>query len=277
MPKQRYNNLLNDFLSSNFDKPAPHYMNGNNNRIANYNKEILIQILPMVGLLRKEFLKHETSSPMLRYIWTEIILLSFFRKRDRDILRSLHIEPVHNDVLHAVAKFHINQSIIRWGGDCSFFLTSKYTRFSNTFPKRHSPKTSGQLKELYQHYHELLHGELGFLIHQTATNLWRYPTCSPNLHICVFLGNGCDSFCTVCQKTWKKNRGEWGNRRKAEPICSCQSFWHTTWICWKRSRMPTFQIFLRITSRMVDSRAKIYTTSMENLYTAHWICHYKSW
>lgn len=69
----------------------------------------IINRLTLINRVQRSFLNHEPSSPILRTLWTEIIFLSYFRQKDREYLRTLHKDPIHDNSLHAITKFLMYQ------------------------------------------------------------------------------------------------------------------------------------------------------------------------
>lgn len=110
--------------------------------------------------LAQEFMEHETSSPILITIWTEFIFLSFFRSKERDYLRHLHIDSVNDKFLHTLAKYHIHHSKLRDGDHWIGGLKYDSIRLSTALTRIHyySPK----LTQFHNHYSHLIMGKFVF-------------------------------------------------------------------------------------------------------------------
>lgn len=114
---------------------------------------------PLIIHLPKQFIEISPNSDILPLLWTEMILLSFFREKDRNHLRSFHLDCVHNKFLHALANFHIYYSELRCGSHWIGGLKTYPTSLSDELGKIPIHLESAKLTELYQHYNELLHGK----------------------------------------------------------------------------------------------------------------------
>lgn len=113
--------------------------------------------IPLLSYLPKAFINQTPDSPITKWIWTEIIYLSFYRQRDRDHLYELHTNPIHHSFLNAVSRFHIYQSQIgrRWNWIGGISLSS--SSLSNELISIREEVS--ELSELYQHHANLITGQ----------------------------------------------------------------------------------------------------------------------
>lgn len=149
--------------------------------------------LPLVDFLKDEFFMYKDNERMINILWTEMMFLSFFRKTDREYLRALHLGSNHDDFLTRICGFHL-RNLVNRQEDLKFLsepnskiLSKTFSHRSQSAEKVHPPSTcnpvgplfktvhsvldfprylvmknrdnSSQLKDLYQHYNELLHGK----------------------------------------------------------------------------------------------------------------------
>lgn len=111
----------------------------------------------LMAYVTSEFMKYPPDSQILKSLWTEIVLLSFFRKIDQDYLCYLHNNA---DFLNAITRFHMyNSKCYRSGSGFNWIGGLDYR------PKSLSKELASiythifRLGGFYEHYVELLNGK----------------------------------------------------------------------------------------------------------------------
>lgn len=132
------------------------------------------KVFPLVNRLTEEFMKYDRRSPMLKFIWTEMMFLSFYRQADCDYLRDIHKSPAHDNFFHAIVIFHHQQSRDR---STRRFNSHMYHngKLSTQLANIQIHESSDILHGLYQHYSEFIHGESHVFLSLHMFNLIRIP------------------------------------------------------------------------------------------------------
>lgn len=114
---------------------------------------------PLISRIIPNLLTHSPESPVFNTLWTEILLLSHFRRIDWAYLYDLNINPANNQFLHVLSRFHIYESQKRngyiWLGGLSGYPIS----LSQELSSRMIPESSIGIKDIYQHFDKFINGE----------------------------------------------------------------------------------------------------------------------